>query len=124
MTFFLFAELQTGVQLRAFDAGFEEHYPELIIYYSTPSSTLLEELEKELSLKPNPFSTELILDGNLKSRKGVGLSFFNSIGAKVYEREINGAENIQADFLPNGLYFVQIKSDGKILKTEKLIKVQ
>lgn len=124
MTFFLFSEFQTGIELWAFDAGFEEHYPELIIYYSTPSSTQIEELEKELSLKPNPFSTELILDGNLKSRKGVSLSFFNSIGAKIYEAEINGAENIQADFLPNGLYFVQIKSDDEILKTEKMIKVQ
>lgn len=126
LTFFIDSERQTGVELWAFDSGFEEHYPELIIYYSLASNIdeEISSIHDELYLNPNPFLGKLVLNEEISLKENLILDFFNSLGEKIHQSVISGSNTVNVDFLPNGIYFVQIKSKNKILKTEKLIKVQ
>jgi Secretion system C-terminal sorting domain len=82
-----------------------------------PTSTLSTENQilknQKFKVCPNPFITETTLN----------LKLFNSIGQKVKEIEnINANEIIlKRENLVNGIYFLVLKQNGKIVETKKII---
>jgi len=125
MTFFLFAEQETSIEMVSHDAGLEEHYPELTIYYSLNTSANDNETASiidNLKLTPNPFHDELFINHVNPSKEKLSLIFFNSIGEKLYEVMIEKEKSVKVDFLHKGMYFIQVKQRDRILKTMKLVK--
>jgi len=45
---------------------------------------------------------------------------FNTVGQKVFEKNLVAGENICAPTLPTGVYFVKISAGQKTLFTQKL----
>lgn len=75
----------------------------------------------ELSIYPNPSNGTLNITSSLNS---FYYSIYDQLGRSLLAKKSqNKAETVNIDFLDDGVYFVQIKDEnGKILKTEKLIK--
>ncbi len=86
----------------------------------------LEVNEKEekviAEISPNPFSAEtsITVNGNLNNAT---LTVYNSIGQQVKQiKNINKQTiSIQRDNLPNGLYFVNLYQNNKIVASNKLV---
>jgi hypothetical protein len=83
----------------------------------------IEELiDKDVSIFPNPLSAEttLMLKAALTN---ASLTLYNTFGQQVIKIEnISGREiKIHRDNLPNGLYFIYLKHNGKIIFTDKLL---
>jgi hypothetical protein len=77
----------------------------------------VEELESSVSLSPNPFSNELVInqfDGYIQ--------IISSSGEVVLETTVSGSSNLSTTHLRNGVYFMKLKSDkGSI--TKKVVKL-
>ncbi len=101
------------------------------IFFNTPKDTILinstsavNELNKDsqISVYPNPtsgsfsvFTSEMISDGTIE--------VYNIIGALVLNAKMEGRQSIiDLKDLANGIYFVKMTGDGKIIGTKKLIK--
>ncbi len=74
-------------------------------------------LEKPLFF-PNPSDGKIGL--KTPSSKTADCTIYNIMGADVFHFQSNGNENIDVSFLPKGLYFLSINSDGKTT-TQKLV---
>lgn len=79
-------------------------------------------LQSKLTIFPNPFSTETTLKTN-DNFKNATLTIYNTIG-----REIKSMKNISTqtitlnrDNLQNGIYFILLTQDDKVIATDKLI---
>lgn len=75
-----------------------------------------------LNVFPNPFSVKTTIVSS-KELKNANVSIFNFCGQEVgFLENVNGKTiTINRDKLPNGLYFIQLTQDNKLLATEKLI---
>ncbi len=71
---------------------------------------------------PNPNDGEFTLKLDGINGKENSVEVFNLIGEKLHlEKIILGKNKLNLNFLSDGTYFVSIKSDGRVLKTEKLV---
>ena len=80
-------------------------------------------LEQSLfNIYPNPFSTHTIFQTDL-FLKNATLMVENCFGQTVKQiKNINGETiTLYRDNLPNGLYFIRLIQDNKIIKVDKLI---
>ena len=76
----------------------------------------------QISVYPNPttgsfnlFTSELIKNGSIE--------VYNSLGEIVYNQKIVNQQNtIELTNQANGLYFVKVMTEGKIIGTKKIIK--
>lgn len=92
-----------------------------------PTSNCNESVNEIISLNsieifPNPFSTNTTIQSD-KFLKNASLIVYNSIGHLVKRIDkISGQTFIfYRENLPNGLYFIHIKQDNKIIATNKLV---
>jgi hypothetical protein len=94
------------------------------------STSIFKELDKEalnVSLFPNPMTSNTRLAFNMPERGSVTVELFNTVGQKmktVYSGVVIGeqAVNIPAEGLANGLYFVTLNiNQGERIITERLI---
>ena len=70
------------------------------------------------NLFPNPAATHFII----KNSKAEKFTLYNSMGAKVLEKEINTNQNtIYRENLSNGLYFYTLNKKGEIVESGKVI---
>ncbi len=71
---------------------------------------------------PNPFTTELFITAP-SDFKNATIKVFNSVGQLVKElTNVNGNTiPVRRDGLNNGIYFVQILENGKVMATNKII---
>ncbi|MAZ71952.1 MAG: hypothetical protein CMC70_02285 [Flavobacteriaceae bacterium] len=78
--------------------------------------------ENSISIFPNPFfsSTTIKTNGYLKNAT---LTLYNSYGQTVkQEKNISGKTvSLSRDNLPNGLYFIRLTEESKIIAVEKII---
>ncbi len=75
-----------------------------------------------ISIYPNPNNGIFNISISSQINKGI-IAVYNSIGALVYLQEITNQENsIELSNQANGLYFVKVMSDNKIVGTRKIIK--
>jgi Secretion system C-terminal sorting domain len=86
--------------------------------------TLLDGVEMQLQIFPNPFSDKTTLKFETLLKNAV-LTVYNASGEQVKQvKNISGqAFTFNRDNLPNGIYFVQISEDNKILAMDKLVIV-
>jgi hypothetical protein len=75
-----------------------------------------------VSLYPNPFSTETVLQTD-NILKNVTLTIYNSFGQTIKEmKNISGQTiTLHRDNLPNGLYVIRLIQDNLVIATEKLV---
>ena len=75
-----------------------------------------------LNIYPNPFSTQTTLQTD-NPLNNATLTLFNSFGQKVKQiKNISGQTvTFYRDNLPNGLYFVRLTQDSKVIITKKLL---
>lgn len=80
--------------------------------------------EKQISIFPNPFSLATTIQTNI-NLINVTLTIFDTYGNQVKQvKSLTGQKIIlQRDNLPNGLYFIHLTQDSKIIETNKLIIV-
>ena len=75
-------------------------------------------------MQPNPSQTQTtLLLQNTTKFKNIELEIFNTAGEKQYgQKIISGTTevNIDISYWPQGIYFVIIRSQGKILGNAKL----
>ncbi|MFM7216577.1 MAG: T9SS type A sorting domain-containing protein, partial [Bacteroidota bacterium] len=77
---------------------------------------------QNISLYPNPFSTETTLwtDKRLNNATLIVDNIFGQTVAQIIN--INGQTvTLHRDNLPNGLYFVRLTQNNKIIATNKLV---
>ena len=86
------------------------------------SGTKESSLDWRVTIYPNPFSTETILETE-EPFQNVTLTMYNSLGQKVQQlKNVSGTSVVlQRDNLPGGLYFLQLSQDNSILRTMRLL---
>ncbi len=80
-----------------------------------------------MSVFPNPFSDALNFEYDLPSEvEAARVTVFNQIGQVVFTEKLNaGAGNRRlGQTWRNGIYFLQLEAEGKILRTERVVKVK
>jgi hypothetical protein len=79
-------------------------------------------LSASVNIFPNPFSTQTTLQTD-KLFKDATLTVYNSFGQQVKQiNNINGQTiTLQRDNLSNGLYFLQLTQDNKIITNDKIV---
>ena len=83
--------------------------------------------ENSISIFPNPTSGIVSVQLNSASGVKIQLDVFDVLGEKVYSSFENSPLNnspmtIDLSSLSDGIYFVQVKTDGKIIATKKIVK--
>ncbi len=68
-----------------------------------------------LSIYPNPFNTEFVIETTALTT----ISVMNAMGQVVLSRTINGRTSIDAATLPTGIYFVREETSGAVMKLVK-----
>lgn len=88
--------------------------------YNISGLTFIPELENDFKLNifPNPTTGKIIINGG----KINSIEIYNCLGEKAYSSQIN-SDKVEIDLSkqPKGIYFYQVQSDKKILKTGKII---
>lgn len=77
----------------------------------------------DLSIYPNPFTSEINISIANKDVQTIELEILDLTGRKIDQREFKESQIISYKFaFKNGIYFMNVYGDGILLKTEKLIK--
>ncbi|BDS13660.1 DUF7619 domain-containing protein [Aureispira anguillae] len=81
------------------------------------------EAEVEVSVFPNPFSEFTTLKVKGKEYQQLTLEVFDLAGRNmtVNQRKFNNQVQLSKGNLPTGVYFYQLKGDGKLLNTGKIV---
>ena len=91
-------------------------------YCTNTITSVQENPEVNLTIFPNPFSTQstLKINGNFKN---MTVTVYNSFGQQVNQmKNISGQTiSLSRDNLPNGLYFIRLTKDNIIIETEKFV---
>ena len=75
-----------------------------------------------ISIYPNPSNGQFNVTVS-SLQKSSSIEIYNSIGELVYSQKVINEQNtIELTNEANGLYFVKVMSDGKIVGTKKIIK--
>ncbi len=82
--------------------------------------------EKQLSLFPNPSNNIINIQGDWENENN-RINLFDISGKLIFQKEINSYgnninEELNISDFPNGIYFIEIKSDTQTFK-EKIIKM-
>lgn len=89
-----------------------------------PLASVDELLKEELRMEifPNPFSSSTTIKLN-KTIKNIELELYNLLGQKIKTiTNISGQTiTLNRENLPNGLYFIRLTQDNKVIASEKLI---
>lgn len=75
----------------------------------------------EISIHPNPVKEKLTIEN--KDSDISNIQIIDTNGKLIHNQKINSAK-IEINFAnyPKGVYFIKFESEGKIIKTEKIIK--
>ena len=93
--------------------------------YLTTSSPDIERFEVHAALAPNPAPGAAVFTYDLGSLPGGSLRVYTTSGTLVSEQRLSrksGTVEV-ADGFPSGLYFLHLMSEGKALRTFKLVKL-
>jgi hypothetical protein len=114
---------EQGYQLLCYDSLSTQLYqnPWLNVCDTTILGTY--ELENDLSIYPNPFSTEIYI--SLDYPDIISINVYSSVGKKIIEISTNGEliNKIETSFLKSGSYILEIRTNqGKIKRT--IVKIE
>ncbi|MFA7687921.1 MAG: T9SS type A sorting domain-containing protein [Moheibacter sp.] len=89
-------------------------------YYGNAEMSIKEQNNSAVSIYPNPVNDQLTIGVN--GLKNARIKILNSLGELVLLQDLS-ADETKLDFnFPKGIYYVVVESEGKVLKTEKLVK--
>ncbi len=96
------------------DCGADEFYPTNGVVENFVTSQFM--------FYPNPFSTQFSIQAN-SALNDANLTIYNSSGRQVHQENhlIGSSISIRCGNLSNGIYFIQIKQDHKIISSEKIV---
>lgn len=78
---------------------------------------------KTVSISPNPFTSSINVVVNDIHQNNLDIYFYNSFGVMVLSKILMSHLNtIETNNLPQGFYFYQVSSKGKILQSGKLVR--
>ena len=83
----------------------------------------IEELNKYISVKvfPNPFTSQTTINLN-DEYKNVTIRIIHALGKEIRSSNFSGKQfTIEREELKNGMYFIQLVSEDKIIANEKII---
>jgi hypothetical protein len=100
-----------------------------IAQINTTGNTAVEDmsLEKDVLVYPNPTNSKFTIEFFCRNSGNLKLNLISSAGQTVKllidKKTSNGQKNFSFDTtnLPEGIYFLQIELDGKLLQTEKVV---
>ena len=93
----------------------------------TPIATKETQSEINFSIFPNPSNGQLLLQYSSEKNLETTWKLYNSVGILMYQKSIenaNNQENINIDYLTDGLYFWHLKNKEKILESGKLLLIK
>jgi hypothetical protein len=93
----------------------------------TPIATKETQSDINFSIFPNPSNGQLTLQYKSEEAVATVWELYNSLGVLIYQKTIqytNHQENINVDYLLDGMYFWHLKSNEKILQSGKLLLIK
>ncbi len=112
---YLFSETQTNEVVNLSAAFLHDLMCEDQVLSTSNIST------ENISISPNPFEEKLIIA--LDGIQNASLEVFTVMGRLVSTKTLESPEStLKTDDLEEGVYFFVVKSEGKLLHTQKLIK--
>ncbi|MDB4534110.1 choice-of-anchor B family protein [Vicingaceae bacterium] len=80
--------------------------------------------EQALTIYPNPFNAEINISFQNKEMKDVKVEVLDLTGRIIDQKEFNNSSNVRfINEYKRGIYFVNVYGNGKLIKTEKVIKL-
>jgi hypothetical protein len=96
----------------------------MICFYVSPGSGIIETVQNKLNIFPNPMSSYTAIELRDQSALfNANLEITDVMGRRVrYITDINSPSlYIERDILKSGLYFLRLRQDNKVIATEKLL---
>ena len=91
--------------------------------YEITTETGIDVTEIQLSAFPNPTSDVLNLQINGGDFKNVSYALYNNTSKLIDKRTVNGSDTqISMGAYKAGVYFLEVKADGKTVKRFKVVK--
>ncbi|SEG43315.1 Por secretion system C-terminal sorting domain-containing protein [Halpernia humi] len=95
------------------------HQPYEIFVLSTNENAM----QKNITVYPNPVKDFLIVDFNAEKLKNARYQLFDASGKLINQGELKALKNdINTSAIRVGMYILSISSEGKTMKTFKIIK--
>ncbi len=109
----------SGISLFAASPFDSEIWTYLNNIFCNTTSTSSSFLEEEVAISPNPFHSNLYI----RSAEKVSLKIIDNVGNLHLVQTVQNT-NINTENLPKGIFYIQIENEeGRILKTEKIVKM-
>jgi hypothetical protein len=90
--------------------------------YTSPTTSIKEELEQKLSLYPIPASNQLFVINESSTNAELFLEIFDQNGKLIFnESTENTMHKINTSSLPNGLYLIKLSIQGGTYVTKKFL---
>ena len=75
-----------------------------------------------INIYPNPSTGKFTIEETKDKIQGTSLEIYNLLGENIYSSQLNSDKTeIDLNKQPKGIYFYQLQSDRKILRTGKII---
>ena len=74
----------------------------------------------DISVNPNPFSSELTV--NTKHTKRIALSLYDIVSKRILHQEFINTITVNTSMLPEGIYFYEVSDQDRVLKSGKIVK--
>ncbi|HOZ82009.1 MAG TPA: T9SS type A sorting domain-containing protein [Bacteroidia bacterium] len=87
---------------------------------SFQNQNTLQVLNADVSLYPNPFSSQLTF--SLASNEKTTASLYNFVGQRVLQQTFSNSTTINTEQLPEGIYYYALHNYKGVFKTGKVIK--
>lgn len=89
------------------------------VYYNGITNAVSSIKNQTVKVYPNPFKDQI----NVDSKEGSKIVLNDILGNKVLEVSIeNSNGTINTDFIPSGIYFLQILKDNQLIGYQKVVK--
>lgn len=116
---------QTKMRYVFYDVNSPNDTAYVDVIFNAYDATSINETENKVSLKtyPNPVRNgELTVSVNEGSINNTSIVVTDILGKVVYDRNVSSTKTkINTSTFKSGVYFVSIRNDEKVLKTEKII---
>jgi YVTN family beta-propeller protein len=93
------------------------------VRHSSTSSQDVTNPQLKISVYPNPFTSQITIDADVKSGDELDFSCYDLRGRKMFSRKVTKS-SINMENVPSGVYFYRINRDGRQISAGKILKVK
>ena len=83
-------------------------------------TTEINDINKQINVYPNPFSTQITL--TLSNNEQTTITLYDIFSQQILQKILSNSSIINTEQLSDGIYFYQLRNDKGTIKTGKLIK--